>query len=87
MDPAHRKRSIVRLFQDAFQRSVVRRALIMAAVVGMILVAINHGMCLFKGHFNSVCLLQSALTFLVPYMVSTVSSVLAMSEFERSRPT
>ena len=86
MKSAIRKRSIFGSLQDACQWSVVKRALIMAAVVGTILVGINHGMCLYQGHFNSVCLFQSALTFMVPYLVSTVSSVLAMSELERGRP-
>ncbi|MEM9943076.1 MAG: nitrate/nitrite transporter NrtS [Planctomycetota bacterium] len=64
----------------AFHWSVVRRALIMAVVVGLVLVTINHGMCIYKGHFGWICGIQSALTVLVPYTVSTISSVLAIAE-------
>lgn len=59
---------------------VVYRALLMAAIVGTILVVINHGMCLYTGNFGLICMLQTGLTFMVPYVVSTVSSVLAMSD-------
>ena len=64
----------------AFQWSVVKRALIMALIVGFILVGINHGTCIYSGHFGVKCVWQSMLTVLVPYAVSTVSSVMAMSE-------
>lgn len=80
------KPTILETIGNAFQWSVVKRALIMAAVVGTILVGINHGMCFYSGKFGLTCMWQSALTFVVPYVVSTVSSVLAMSEFDRGRP-
>ena len=66
--------------QKALQWPVVRRALIMSAVVGSILVMINHCSCICSGKFGITCCWQSALTFLVPYGVSTVSSVLAMRD-------
>lgn len=62
----------------ALNPSVVIRALLMAIFVGAVLVSINHGMCIYKGQFTFTCFWQSALTFMVPYTVSTVSSVLAM---------
>ena len=68
----------------AFRPCVVRRALILAAIVGTVLVGINHGPCLLSGHFNGNCAIQSGLTFLVPYCVSTVSSVLSYLEQYRS---
>lgn len=71
-------------FKLALEASVVRRALVMAAIVGTILVFINHGMCIVNGKFGGMCLFQSALTFFVPYAVSTISSVMAMSEKNRS---
>ena len=61
-------------------RCVVMRATFMAAIVGTILVLINHGMCFYHGKFGLMCFCQTVLTFMVPYAVSTVSSVLAMSE-------
>ena len=66
------------IFRLAFEASVVRRALIMAAIVGTILVAINHGTCIMCGKFGTRCLIQSSLTFFVPYAVSTISSVQAV---------
>lgn len=69
-------------FRVAFQRSVVRRSLIIAAVVGAILVAINHGRCILMGEFCSTCAVQSGLTLLVPYCVSTVSCVLTCAAHE-----
>ena len=42
--------------------SVVTRALLMAAIVGTVLVGINHGPCIIAGHFNLTCFWQSALT-------------------------
>ena len=64
----------------AVQPCVVRRALILAGIVGTVLIGINHGDCIMKGHFAGKCWIQSGLTLLVPYCVSTISSVLAYSE-------
>ena len=64
----------------ALNRCVVMRATFMAAIVGTVLVLINHGMCIYSGHFGFMCFCQTVLTFMVPYVVSTVSSVLAMSD-------
>jgi hypothetical protein len=55
--------------------AVVRRALGYAVVVGSILIAINHGGALVRGEVDSGRLLQMGLTALVPYCVSTSSSV------------
>lgn len=68
----------------AFRGCVVRRAMILAAIVGTVLVGINHGPCIVSGHFNHSCAIQSGLTFLVPYCVSTVSSVLSYLEQYRT---
>jgi hypothetical protein len=59
---------------------VVRRALGFAVVVGAILIAINHGDALLRGELGSGRLLKMALTVIVPYTVSTLSSVGAMRE-------
>ena len=64
--------SFVRL---CFTRSVVRRALKYAVVVGAILIAINHGDAILDGAVDGKRILQMALTVLVPYTVSTLSSV------------
>ena len=69
--------------QLAFSGSVVRRALGYAAVVGAVLIAINHGDALLRGEFDGVRLVKMGLTVLVPYTVSTLSSVQAMRSLGR----
>lgn len=69
----------------AFQRSVVRRALRVAAIVGVVLIVINHGDRILFGEITSRSLFQMGLTFLVPYVVSTVSSVGALRDVARQR--
>ena len=59
---------------------VVRRALGFALVVGAILIAINHGQAIVRGELDRGRLLQMGLTLLVPYFVSTLSSVMAIRE-------
>jgi hypothetical protein len=50
----------------------------MAAVVGALLIAINHGDAILRGDVDRGRLFKMALTLLVPYCVSTYSSVAAM---------
>jgi hypothetical protein len=57
---------------------VVRRALGYAVIVGALLIAINHGDAIVRGDLDPVRLFKMGLTVLVPYMVSTLSSVQAM---------
>ena len=64
-------------------RSVVLRALKYAIVVGAILIGINHGDAILRGDLDSGRVLQMALTVLVPYTVSTLSSVAAMRTVQR----
>ncbi len=59
----------------AREGSVVRRALKFSLVVGSILGAINHGDEVIAGAIDGRRLLKIAVTFLVPYTVSTLSSV------------
>jgi hypothetical protein len=63
--------------------TVVRRALKFAAVVGAILITINHGDAIVRGQMTRGRILQMCLTVLVPYVVSTLSSVGAMREMAR----
>ncbi len=67
-----------RLLALAFDRAVVRRALAFALIVGPVLVGINHADALVRGGVGARRWLQMGLTLLVPYVVSTVSSVLAL---------
>ena len=64
----------------ALERTVVRRACLCALVVGAIQVAINHGDALVQGNVTSGRVIRMILTMLVPYMVSTVSSVRAIQQ-------
>jgi hypothetical protein len=74
-------------FELALDRSVVRRALICMVVVGAILITINHGDAILRGDVTPGRLVQMALTLLVPYCVSTASSVGAMRAARReTRP-
>ena len=62
----------------ALSPRVVRRALLYAFVVGAILIAINHGDALLEGQVGAERLWKMGLTVLVPYTVSTLSSVGAL---------
>jgi hypothetical protein len=68
----------------AASASVRRRALRVAGVVGAILLAINHGDAILHGDVPPVRLLRMALTLIVPYLVSTFSSVGAIRELRRA---
>jgi short subunit fatty acids transporter len=70
----------------ARRRDVVRRALRVAAVVGTLLCLINHGDRLLTGALGARELLKIALTYLVPYAVSTYAAVSAIrAEQERAQ--
>ncbi len=62
----------------AFEAGVVRRALAFAVVVGSVLILINHGDAIWTGDVGPGRWLKMGLTVLVPYAVSTLSSVMAI---------
>jgi hypothetical protein len=62
----------------AVQGPVVRRALLFSMTVGPVLIAINHADAILAGAVDGVRWLKMGLTVLVPYAVSTISSVLAL---------
>ena len=64
----------------ALQPSTVKRALKYAVVVGCILISINHGDAILHGEVTRTRLFKMALTVMVPYVVSTLSSVGALRE-------
>ncbi len=68
----------------ACSRSVVLRGLKYAAVVGAILVAINHWDALLAGELGTGRLWKIGLTVCVPYLVSTFSSVGALRQAARA---
>ncbi len=62
---------------------VMRRAALYGVVVGAILITINHGDALLMGDIDGVRIAKMTLTPLVPFIVSTLSSVGAIRNFER----
>lgn len=61
--------------QVATRRTVVVRALTVAAVVGTLLALINHGDYMISGYLSFSVMVKIGVTYLVPYGVSTYSSV------------
>ena len=72
-------------FQLALRPSVVKRALKYALVVGSILIAINQSDAILSGHITRGVWVKMLLTVMVPYVVSTLSSVGVLLEM-RGRP-
>lgn len=69
-------------FQLALERNTFRRAVRVGFVVGILLNLINNP-SLFSSHsFANVSLGRIILTFLVPFFVSTYSSVLSSSKLK-----
>lgn len=64
---------------------VVRRAGAFLVIVGGILIAINHGDAVLRGDVDAQRLVKMVLTPLVPYVVSTLSSVSALRAAARAR--
>jgi hypothetical protein len=69
----------------AMSRSVVRRATVVALIVGSILVIINHSDAILHGDLSAGRLLRILLTVSVPYCVSTYSSVSALRASARQQ--
>ncbi|WP_200813340.1 nitrate/nitrite transporter NrtS [Roseivivax jejudonensis] len=59
----------------------------MALIVGHVIAVINHGDAIWHGTMDAPQWAKVAVTFLVPYTVSTVSSVLAVLERNVPRDT
>lgn len=67
-----------------FRRETVRRALKVAGIVGPILTVINQYDLLLNLDFSARLGFKIALTFLVPYSVSSYSSARAYMDQERA---
>ncbi len=70
----------------ALDPTIVRRAIRYTAVVGAILIGINHGDTILNGSHDASRVLKMGLTVLVPYFVSTFSSVGAMRTMASTQP-
>lgn len=69
-------------FHIARDPKIVLRALKYAVLVGAVLILINHGDALLKGDVSLDRIFKMGLTVLVPYCVSTASSVGAIREIQ-----
>ena len=65
----------------AFERGIVRRSLVIAAIVGTILNIINQGDALLSG--TPLVAWKIVLTYIVPYLVSTYGAVTARLDMSR----
>lgn len=65
---------------SAAKPTIVRRALLTALVVGTVLTLVNHGAELAGGGLGTELLWPVVLTFLTPYVVSSVSSAMAVRD-------
>lgn len=70
----------------ALRADIVLRGLKIALIVGSALAVINHGDRLLNGDVDAVVAGKILLTYFVPYMVSTWSSVQAVRKQTDSAP-
>ena len=68
----------------ATEKTVVRRALLYSLVIGPVLIAINHGQNIWLGELELGSLLQILMTMMLPYIVTTMSSVSALKKIKSS---
>jgi hypothetical protein len=73
-------------FAIALEASVYRRALKVTVVVGSILAGINHWDVMLAGAFTATVWTKIGMTYLVPYCVSTYSSVQAIRHRRAGAP-
>jgi hypothetical protein len=71
--------------REATAPTVVKRALTYALIVGTVLITINHGDAIVRGNVDTTRLLKMGLTVMVPYLVSTFSSVGAIRNLRRAQ--
>ncbi len=67
--------AIKEVFATIIKKSTVKDALGVSFIVGIILNVVNQGDVLFRLEFEKLSILKLILTFIVPYLVSTYSSV------------
>ena len=69
----------------ASTKPIVVRGLKYGLVIGSLLIVINHGNAIIDGSVDSARVIQMMLTLLVPYCVSTASSVGAIIDHRQSK--
>ncbi|MCT4615583.1 MAG: nitrate/nitrite transporter NrtS [Marinifilaceae bacterium] len=65
-----------------FSKEVIQTALKLSIIVGTILGLINHGSDIFANTLSGGQKIQILVTYLVPYSVSTYSSVCSIKRYE-----
>ncbi|MEP1934220.1 MAG: nitrate/nitrite transporter NrtS [Roseibium sp.] len=73
------------VLEAALSKPVLKRATIIAAIVGTLLGLINHGDKMLDGTLDGIGLFKIVLTYFVPFSVSLVSSVLTVMDREKAR--
>lgn len=68
----------------ASDRALLRRSIITCLVVGTILTVMNQGDRLLRGEFDAATGWKIGLTFLVPFVVATISGVAVISSRDDS---
>jgi uncharacterized membrane protein len=76
---------VIEWLRLAVHPGTVKRAFLTALVVGLVLIAINQGAAIISGQLTRARFIQMCLTVLVPYIVSTVSSVSTRRELGAAR--
>lgn len=71
---------VERVFRMAVRPDVIKRSLIVSAVVGTVLNVINQGDALLG--LQSLDLAKCILTYMVPFCVATYGAVAALSKLE-----
>ncbi len=69
----------------AIRRDVVLRGLKVGAIVGTILVAINHGDLILSGQLDASAVWKIPLTYLVPYCVATYGGCEAILQHQNEQ--
>jgi hypothetical protein len=62
-------------FSLALEVNTLKRSIKVAVIVGTLLMLINHGNIMISGEIERHHMLKILLTYFVPYLVSTYSSV------------
>jgi len=73
---------MIDFIQKACRAAVVKRATIIALIVGIVIAVINYYDKLMYWNLTGTDVTKIAVTFLVPYIVSTISAVMAINEME-----
>ncbi|ASC59011.1 TPA: nitrate/nitrite transporter NrtS [Vibrio vulnificus] len=79
-----RKTTLSDFISAAKTPSILKRSIKVAAIVGTVLMMINHGDALFAGQVESERVLKILLTYMVPFCVSTQASVSATLAMRKS---